>query len=170
MTRLAVTLAGDTDNPQGFPAEWPVRVEELSDDSVVIQAPRQEMTPLQYQQHCTAYQPLYDAWERARDLAAAKSAASAALWQSCHDYEYARFSGGIFAQILELKLAGVNKAVDIQNWLLTLWGDYYARKYQLSTAPDISSVEAVNFDFSSHAEPPWTVEQMLQDAAALMSH
>jgi len=161
MIRLAVILAGDTPNPDGLPLEWPVSVEEVVDESRVIEHPYVEMTPLQYEQHRAAYQPVYDAWETNRELEAARAVKIERLWQSAYDFNFQYFSGGAYAQILELKLAGVSRALDNQNWILTLWGDYYARKYQAAAAKTFTELDAISEDFSNHGPPPWTVLEML---------
>lgn len=162
MIRLAVILAADTPNSDGLPAEWPVTVEEVSDDARVIDHPYIEMSPLQYAQHRAAYQSVYDAWETTRELETARELKIGRLWQSAYDHNFQHISGGAYAQILELKLAGVSRAVDNQNWILALWGDYYMRRYMATIAASFAGLDAVSEDFSNHGAPPWTVLEMLE--------
>jgi hypothetical protein len=160
MIRLAVLLAQETTNADGLPAEWPVSVEEVTDDRI-IDHPYVEMSLLQYEQHRASYQTVYDAWETNRELGVARAKKIERLWQSAYDFNFQYFSGGAYAQILELKLAGVARALDNQNWILTLWGDYYMRKYQSAIATNFTELDAVSEDFSNHGAPPWTVLEML---------
>lgn len=89
------------------------------------------------------------------------------LWWQFHEYEFKRFSGGIFAQILELKMLGVTRAAMIQEWLQNLWLDYYTRKAQIGAATTVEAVMAVSQDPSNNGEPPATVAEMLQEAYVL---
>ena len=173
MIRLAVTLAADTANPLGIPDMWPIAVEEVSDDAVLIQYPTLEMSPLQYEQYRASYQDAYDAWETGRDLQIAKygddgkGGKSNELWQACYDFNFQFFSGGAYAQILELKLAGVSRAVATQGWIIRLWTEYYTRKYILSLATTLPQVAATNLDFSSVGPPPYDVPAMMAEAVEM---
>lgn len=165
--RLAVTLAGSTPNPTGLPEVWPVNVEEIHDDSYVIPFPQVEMTVLEYDQHRAAYQSVFDAWELHRVFVAYMEEKFAALWQACHDYEYQFYSGGAYAQILELKLAGSTKAAAAGDWIFNLWADYYTRKYFMSLSTTVEMLDAISFDFSGHGSPPFTIPEMLAEAQGL---
>lgn len=166
--RLSVLLAGDTSNETGLPPSWPVNVEEIHDASIVIQYPRVEMTLLEYEQHRAAYQGAFDVWEAARDFQIHKDAMFNTLWEACHNYEFQFYSGGAYAQILELKLAGSTRAAAAGEWIFHLWSDYYVRKYAMAVASTIEAIDAVSLDFSNHANPPYTIPEMLAEASAIL--
>jgi len=86
------------------------------------------------------------------------------LWTACDAYERRFYSGGIHAQILELKLAGSPKAVRCQHWILGLWRSYYAKKGAIVAALTTGAVRAVSLDFADHGAPPYSVPELLQDA------
>lgn len=86
------------------------------------------------------------------------------LWTACDAYEKRFYSGGIHAQILELKLAGSQKAVQCQHWILGLWRSYYARKDAIEAAQNTGVVQSVSLDFTTHGSPPYSVRVLLQDA------
>ena len=104
--------------------------------------------------------------EPAAVLAAAKATRYAQLWTACDAYERQFYSGGIHAQILELKLAGSAKAVACQRWILALWRDYYSRVDAVSALTTAAAVPQQSMDFSAHGRPPYTVRDMLADAPA----
>lgn len=162
--RISVLLARDTSNPNGFPPSWPVSVEEITDDSVAIEYPRISMSKLEYEQYCAAYQDVFDAWERQKCIADHRAACFERLWTACHLYEFQFYSGGAYAQILELKLSGSVKARASGDWILHLWEDYYARKSQIAASVDTASMDAVSTDFSNNGHPPYTIPEMLQEA------
>jgi hypothetical protein len=98
------------------------------------------------------------------EILAAKKAKIAELWQRAHDWEAQFFSGGIYAQMLELKLNGSQKAVANQHWILGVWRDYYARNDTVMAMLTLDEIRNASADFSMHGAPPFTVRQMLQDA------
>jgi len=102
--------------------------------------------------------------EPAEVLAREKARRIDQLWSACDAYERQFYSGGIHAQILELKLAGSQKAVRCQHWILGLWRSYYARKDAIVAARTIGEVHAQSLDFRDHGQPPFSVREMLQDA------
>ncbi len=87
------------------------------------------------------------------------------LWRNAYDFNFKYFSGGAYAQILELKLAGSPRAIANQNWILSLWGDYYGRKAAIASAATQSAIDDVSLDFSAHGAPPWSVLDMLTGMA-----
>lgn len=106
-------------------------------------------------------------------LLAAKKRQEDLLWKACHDYEFQFFSGGAHAQILDFKIHGPtqalkDKAIAVQGWILTLWGDYYTRKAQVWAASDDGMVRGVSLDFSINGQPPWTVAQMMEDVVTYL--
>lgn len=161
MTRLAVLLYVDASNPDGLPDEWPAEVRYVEDPAEPIVYPWIEMTQSQYEAYRLERQPLYDAWEYARDLKAMKLDRIEVIWNSALAYNSRFFTGGAFSQILELKLAGLSRALETQIWMLTLWNDYFARRYAIESALLHEEVQAVSDDFSNHGNPPWTVSEML---------
>jgi len=161
--KLAVLLYGDTENPKNIPILWPAEARQVSDDEHVAY-PWLSMTPEQYKQYCEEHQAEYDAWEYQDDLAKLKGAKIELLWQSAYDYNFQFFSGGAYAQILEMKLGGVQRAIQTQGWIFALWTDYYTRKYMVGAAMTTEAVEAVSLDFSNNGNPPWTVPEMLAEA------
>lgn len=102
--------------------------------------------------------------EPAEVLARAKAVRVDQLWTACDKYERQFYSGGIHAQILELKLAGSQKAVRCQHWILGLWRGYYARRDSIEAAHTVAEVMNMSLDFSAHGQPPFSVREMLQDA------
>lgn len=102
--------------------------------------------------------------EPADVLARAKAVRIDQLWTACDAYEKQFYSGGIHAQILELKLNGSQKAVRCQHWILGLWRSYYARRDAVEAAQTTAEVIAQSTDFSAHGTPPHSVREMLQDA------
>jgi hypothetical protein len=96
-------------------------------------------------------------------LAAAQKKHGDVLWQSCYDYNFQFFSGGVYAQMLELKLAGSQKAAANQQWVLWLWSLYYQRKAAMMAATTEAEVCSVPTDFSEAGRPPFTVEALMAD-------
>lgn len=164
--KFAVLTYANASNPDGVPGDWPHTARIVGDADAVIY-PELEMTPAAYDAYVATHQAAYDAWEYQHELNDKTTAAFEALWKSAYDYNFQFFSGGAYAQILELKLAGVPKALAVQNWILALWTDYYTRKYMLGLATTFEAVDAVSLDFTNNGAPPHTVPEMLAEAAAL---
>lgn len=166
MSNVAVLLHADADNPLGVPAMWPASVRPLAANEVV-QYPEIEMTIAQYEAYRAEHQAEYDAWEYQYDLGLMKADMGEKLWQAAYDYNFSFFSLGAYAQILELKLAGVPRAAAAQGWILMLWGDYYQRKAACWAALTHEAVQSTNTDFSNHGNPPFTIPEMLAEAAQM---
>lgn len=166
MSNVAVLLYADADNPMGVPAMWPARVRPLAANEFV-QYPEIEMTVAQYDEYRAEHQSEYDAWEYQYDLKLMKGEMEEKLWKSAYDYNFQFFSLGAYAQILELKLAGVSRAAAAQGWILTLWSDYYQRKALCWAALTHEAVQGTNIDFSNHGTPPFTIPEMLAEAAQM---
>ncbi|CAK0748754.1 hypothetical protein CCP1ISM_20056 [Azospirillaceae bacterium] len=159
--KLAVLLYKDIQNPENIPGDWPAEVIEVSDDNAVINAPYVEMTVEQYHSYRDSKQSLYDAWEDHRELDTAKYEVIEKLWQSAYDYNFKYFSGGAFARILELKIAGSQKAIDTDAWIMQLWSDYFYRKAIAQQSTTLTQLNSISLDFTNNGEPPWTILEML---------
>jgi hypothetical protein len=91
------------------------------------------------------------------------------LWVSADAYEKQFFSGGAFAQILEAKILGDPKAIAIRNWLNRLWLDYYNRKDIINVRGTVEEVRAIDISFSGHGCPPYSIRDLLNEAALRVS-
>jgi hypothetical protein len=158
--KLAVLLYKDAQNTENIPGDWPAEVKEVNDD-FIVSAPYIEMTVEQYNDYRNSKQSLYDAWEDQRDLEVIKLEVIEKLWQSAYDYNFKYFSGGAFARILELKIAGSQKAIDTDAWIMQLWSDYFYRKAIVQQSSTLTQLNSVSLDFSNNGEPPWTILEML---------
>lgn len=166
MSMVAVTLYADSANPLGIPPMWPASVRQLRPNEQATY-PEMEMTAQQYDEYRAEHQAEYDAWEYQHELTAMKEVVGEKLWQSAYDYNFQFFSGGAYAQILELKLAGVSRALAAQGWILKLWSDYYARKAACWSALTHEAVQTIDTDFSNNGSPPFSVPEMLAEAAQM---
>lgn len=82
---------------------------------------------------------LTDAQQRkAIDDAQKESQRIAALWQAAHDYEYQAISGSAVGLITMGVMQSLPKAIAVQNWIKSIWTEYYARKASGSTDCDFS--------------------------------
>jgi hypothetical protein len=158
--KLAVLLYRDTVNVNNIPGEWPAEVSEV-EDNVTINSPLIEMTVEQYNDYRYHKQHLYDAWEEQYEVSNLKPIVIDKLWQSAYDYNFQFFSAGAFARILELKLAGSQKAIETDAWIMGLWSDYYTRKYTAINATTSAELNNIDLDFSNNGNPPWTILEML---------
>ena len=72
------------------------------------------------------------------DLAAIEAKRIASLWQAAHDYEYAQISGSAIGLLAMGVVQGKPKCVAVQNWIKSIWDEYYTRKAGTSTDTDYS--------------------------------
>ena len=77
----------------------------------------------------------------------------AKLWQSAHDVEFAAISGSAIGLITMGVLQGKPKCLAVQNWIKTLWTEYYVRKAGTST----------DYDFSAFANCPYSVPELMTE-------
>lgn len=96
-------------------------------------------------------------------LAAAKVKMGKQLIEACDAYERRFFSGGIHAHMLERKLAGSQKAVRNQQWILALWREYYRRLDALEAALSLDDVDTTSLDFTSFGHPPHSAREILAE-------
>lgn len=61
-----------------------------------------------------------------------------ALWQAAHDYEYAQVSGSAIGLLAMGVMQGKPKCIAVQNWIKSIWDEYYVRKANGSTDTDYS--------------------------------
>lgn len=64
------------------------------------------------------------------------------LWQAAHDYEYAQISGSAIGLLAMGVVRGAPKCVAVQNWIKSIWTEYYTRKAALAQDYDYSIVGA----------------------------
>lgn len=89
----------------------------------------------------------------AAQLAAKEVARVASLWQAAHDKEYDAISGSAVGLIVMGVLQGKTKCTAVQNWIKSLWTEYYVRKASGST----------DTDFSAAGECPHTVPELMAE-------
>lgn len=87
------------------------------------------------------------------DIAQIEQARVDALWQGAYKVEYAAISGSAVGLIAMGVMQGKPKCLAVQNWLKTLWAEYYARKFSTST----------DYDFSAYATCPHSVPELMQE-------
>lgn len=71
-------------------------------------------------------------WEAGK-AAAAEQQRVDRLWQAAHDYEYAQVSGSAIGLLAIGVMQGKPKCIAVQNWIRTIWTEYYTRKASGST-------------------------------------
>jgi hypothetical protein len=77
--------------------------------------------------------------EQLDELAAQKEAQRiASLWQAAHDYEFAQVSGSAIGLLAMGVMQGKPKCIAVQDWIKTIWTEYYTRKAGASTDTDYS--------------------------------
>lgn len=96
-------------------------------------------------------------------LAAAKTKMIQRLLEACDAYERKFFSGGIHAHMLERKLAGSQKAIRNQQWILALWREYYRRHDAVEAALTLDDVNSTSLDFTSFGHPPHSAREILAE-------
>ena len=74
-----------------------------------------------------------------------------ALWQSAYDYEREQISGSAIGLLAMGVMQGKPKCLAIQNWIKSIWTEYYTRKANGST----------NYDFSVAGICPHTVPELM---------
>jgi hypothetical protein len=89
----------------------------------------------------------------AAQLASIEAARVASLWQAAHDKEYDAVSGSAVGLIVMGVLQGKPKCTAVQNWIKSLWSEYYTRKASGSN----------NLDFSIIGECPHTVPELMSE-------
>jgi hypothetical protein len=89
----------------------------------------------------------------AANQATFESSRVANLWQSAHDVEFNNISGSAVGLITMGVLQGKPKCLEVQNWIKTLWTEYYARKFSTST----------DYDFSAFANCPHSVPELMAE-------
>jgi len=62
----------------------------------------------------------------------------ASLWQAAHDYEYAEVSGSAVGLLAMGVMQSKPKCIAVQNWIKSIWTEYYTRKANGSTINDYS--------------------------------
>jgi len=75
----------------------------------------------------------------------------ASLWQGAHDYEYAQVSGSAIGLLAIGVMQAKPKCLAVQNWIRTLWAEYYTRKAGTST----------DYDFSVAGACPHSVPELM---------
>lgn len=78
---------------------------------------------------------------------------TARLWQAAHDYEYAQVSGSAVGLITMGVIQAKPKCLAVQNWIKSIWTEYYTRKTSGSD----------NFNFSSVGPCPHSVPEMMEE-------
>ena len=77
----------------------------------------------------------------------------AKLWQAAHDLEYNAISGSAVGLITMGVMTGKPKCIAVQNWIKSIWTEYYKRKADGSEA----------LDFSGVGECPHSVPELMQE-------
>lgn len=62
----------------------------------------------------------------------------AALWQAAHDYEFQQVSGSAIGLLAMGVMMGKPKCLAVQNWIKSIWTEYYTRKATGSHDTDFS--------------------------------
>ena len=75
----------------------------------------------------------------------------ASLWQAAHDYEYAQVSGSAIGLLAMGVMQSKPKCVAVQNWIRSIWTEYYTRKAGTST----------DYDFSIAGACPHSVPELM---------
>lgn len=87
------------------------------------------------------------------DPAVAEQQRIASLWQAAHDYEYAEISGSAVGLLAIGVLQGKPKCTAVQNWIKSIWEEYYTRK--VGTGSDT--------DYSGCGKCPYTVPELMAE-------
>ena len=82
-----------------------------------------------------------------------ETARVASLWQAAHDYEYAQISGSAIGLLAIGVMQAQPKCIAVQNWIRSIWTEYYTRKAGTSTNGDYSLIGAC-----PHSVPELMVE------------
>lgn len=77
----------------------------------------------------------------------------ASLWQAAHDYEYAQISGSAIGLLATGVITGKPKCIAVQNWIKSIWAEYYTRKASGST----------NTDYSFAGPIPYSVPEIMEE-------
>lgn len=77
----------------------------------------------------------------------------AALWQAAHDYEYAQISGSAIGLLAIGVIQSQPKCLAVQNWIKSIWTEYYIRKAGDST----------NCNFDAVGPCPHTVPELMTE-------
>lgn len=72
------------------------------------------------------------------DPAIIESNRIADLWQGAHDYEFVAISGSAVGLVTIGVLQAKPKCLAVQNWIKSIWVEYYTRKAGTSTDNDYS--------------------------------
>lgn len=64
---------------------------------------------------------------------------------------------------------GSEKGTAVQMWVLTLWADYYEKKDAIETANTADEITAVNLVPAADNTPPYTIRELNDEAAAVIS-
>jgi len=111
---------------------------------------------------CSILDPTYLAWlaegntpEPADqpDPTAIEAQRIQALWQAAHDYEYAQVSGSAIGLLAMGVMQAKPKCVAVQNWIKSIWNEYYVRKANGST----------DTDYSFAGPCPYTVPELMAE-------
>lgn len=62
------------------------------------------------------------------------------LWQAAHDYEYAQISGSAIGLLSLGVMQAKPKCIAVQNWIKSIWVEYYTRKFGASSDCDFTVV------------------------------
>jgi hypothetical protein len=77
----------------------------------------------------------------------------AQLWQGAHNYEYAEISGSAVGMLAMGVMLGKPKCVAVQNWIKSIWTQYYIRKAGTSTD--------YNYDFAGPC--PFSCPELMEE-------
>lgn len=76
------------------------------------------------------------------------------LWQAAHDLEYAAISGSAIGLITLGLVQGKPKCAAVENWIKSIWTEYYVRKAGTSTNTNFAAVAGA----CPHSVPELMVE------------
>ena len=64
---------------------------------------------------------------------------------------------------------GSEKGAAVQQWVLTLWAQYYTVKDQLAAAETLEALRAVNISTDNLTPPSYTIRELNEEAAAFLA-
>jgi hypothetical protein len=77
---------------------------------------------------------------KTKDLEQKDSNRIQSLWQSAHDYEQRFISGSAIGLITMGCIQSLPKSIVVQNWIKSIWSEYYTRKDSGSIDTDFSMI------------------------------
>jgi hypothetical protein len=75
------------------------------------------------------------------------------LWQAAHDYEFAQVSGSAIGLLAMGVMQGKPKCTAVQDWIKSIWTEYYTRKANGST----------DYDYSFAGPVPYSVPELMAE-------